>query len=59
MEECKSRLDDSNESDKILFTLINNFFQNLLFVSLIEDQILCVHGGISCNVKNLEDIEKI
>ncbi len=59
MEECEKRLDDDSESDDSLFTLINNFFEYLPFVALIEDQILCVHGGIGGNVKKLEDIDKI
>ena len=58
-EECERRLDDDSESDDSLFALINNFFEYLPFAAIIEDQILCVHGGIGANVKKISDIERI
>ena len=58
-DECESRLNDDSDSDDSLFALINNFFEYLPFAALIEDQILCVHGGIGANVKKISDIENI
>ena len=57
--ECQGRLNDDSENDDSLFALINNFFEYLPFAAIIEDQILCVHGGIGANVKKLSDIESI
>ena len=57
--ECQGRLHDESENDDSLFALINNFFEYLPFAAIIEDQILCVHGGIGSNVKKLSDIEEI
>lgn len=58
-DECEGRLNDDSESDDSLFSLINNFFEYLPFAAIIEEQILCVHGGIGANVKKLSDIENI
>ena len=57
--ECQGRLNDESENDDSLFALINNFFEYLPFAAIIEDQILCVHGGIGATVKKLSDIEGI
>ena len=57
--ECQGRLHDDSDNDDSLFALINNFFEYLPFAAIIEDQILCVHGGIGSNVKKLSDIEDI
>ena len=57
--ECQGRLHDESENDDSLFALINNFFEYLPFAAIIEDKILCVHGGIGSNVKKLSDIEDI
>ena len=57
--ECQGRLNDDSENDDSLFALINNFFEYLPFAAVIEDQILCVHGGIGATVKKLSDIENI
>ena len=58
-EECEGRLNDESENDDSLFVLINNFFEYLPFAAIIEDKILCVHGGIGANVKKISDIENI
>ena len=58
-DECEGRLNDESESEDSLFSLINSFFQYLPFAALIEDQILCVHGGIGANIKKLSDIESL
>ena len=57
--ECQARLKDESENDDSLFALINNFFEYLPFAAVIEDQILCVHGGIGATLTKLSDIETI
>ena len=58
-DECEGRLNDESENEDSLFSLMNNFFEYLPFAAIIEDQILCVHGGIGANVKKLSDIDGI
>ena len=58
-EECEGRLNDESENEDSLFALMNDFFEYLPFAAIIEDQILCVHGGIGANVKKISDIENI
>ena len=36
-----------------------NLFNNLPVAALIEDRILCMHGGISPDIKDLSDIGEI
>ena len=58
-EECEQRLNDDSDSDDSLFAQINHFFEYLPFAAIIEEQILCVHGGIGANVRKISDIEGI
>jgi len=34
-------------------------FNNLPIAALVEDKILCMHGGLSPDLKQLQDINKI
>ena len=58
-EECERRLEDNSEDNDSLFSFINNFFEYLPFAAIIEEQILCVHGGVGANVKKISDIDGI
>ena len=63
-DECIERLDDSpmeeiEDDDPSLFSFINKCFEYLPFAAVIDDQILCLHGGIGSNVKKISDIEKL
>jgi serine/threonine-protein phosphatase PP1 catalytic subunit len=52
-DECKSRF-----SLKI-WKLFNDCFSCLSLGAIIEDKILCIHGGLSPDLKNLEQIRRI
>jgi serine/threonine-protein phosphatase PP1 catalytic subunit len=52
-DECKSRF-----SLKI-WKLFNDCFSCLPLGAIIEDKILCIHGGLSPDLKNLEQIRRI
>ena len=58
-EECKERLDDDITKNKSLFYYINQVFNLLPFGVLIDDNILCIHGGIGSRVNSISDIENI
>ena len=53
-EECDKRLNDT-----LLFSKINAIFDILPFGCLIDNKILCVHGGIGSSIKTIQDIENI
>ena len=58
-DECKERLDDDISKNKSLFYYINQVFNLLPFGVLIDDSILCIHGGIGSRVNSIIDIENI
>ena len=58
-EECKERLNDDISKNQSLFYYINQVFNLLPFGVLIDDSILCIHGGIGSNVNSIKDIENI
>ncbi len=58
-EECISKLNfDENKSNEI-FNKINEIFNYLPFGVLVDNTILCIHGGIGSTINNLSDIENI
>jgi diadenosine tetraphosphatase ApaH/serine/threonine PP2A family protein phosphatase len=58
-EECQIRLGEEPENDDSVFSVINEFFEYLPLAAIIEDQILCLHGGIGQHVHRISDIEHI
>ena len=59
LEECQMRLGDDPLMDESVFNIINQFFEYLPLAAIIEDQIICLHGGIGANCTNISDIEAI
>jgi len=59
LDECQIRLEEEPLMDDSVFAIINEFFEYLPLAAIIEDQILCLHGGIGKNVQRISDIEKI
>jgi protein phosphatase len=58
-EECQYRLGEDPMAEDSAFYVLNEFFEYLPLAAVIEDQILCLHGGIGANVKKISDIENI
>ena len=59
-DECDSRLlKESSGEDINVFEIINEFFEYLPLAAVIEDKILCLHGGIGGNLSSLKEIEAI
>lgn len=61
-EECEYRqFDDNDDEDLNVYKIINEFFEYLPLGAIIENQILCIHGGIGgclSTIKEIEDIER-
>jgi len=58
-EECEERLDDDIDDSYSVFKAINSFFEWLPLAGVIEDRILCLHGGIGSTLKTISDLEKL
>ena len=56
-DECIDRYGKINGEQ--IWNLFNETFDWMPIAGLIEDRILCMHGGISPNIENLQDINKI
>lgn len=58
-EECAERLDEDPVDPDSVFARINQLFEYLPLAAVIDDKILCLHGGIGATVKKVSDIEKL
>ena len=58
-QECKDRLSDNLQNPEGIFASINKVFDSLPFGVLIDNSILCLHGGIGSRLATLSDIENI
>lgn len=58
-EECAEKLVEDTKNPNSIFQRINRVFEYMPLAAVIENKLLCVHGGIGQNVKKLEDIAKI
>jgi len=59
MEECEKRINDNTKSDNSIYRKLNNLFELFPFGTLIDNKILCVHGGIGTSISKLSDINNI
>jgi protein phosphatase len=58
-DECRVRLADNPADKNSVFSTINRFFAWLPFAAVVDDRILCVHGGIGATLQSIDDIEYI
>jgi len=58
-EECEERLDDNLQDEYSVFQTINRFFEWLPLAAVIEDRILCLHGGIGGTLQSISELEEI
>lgn len=59
MEECAEKCQEDPELEASVYQTINRAFEWLPLAAVVEDSILCVHGGIGAHVRTLEDIASI
>jgi diadenosine tetraphosphatase ApaH/serine/threonine PP2A family protein phosphatase len=58
-DECADRLGENPDDDASVFKRINLLFDYLPLAAVVEDQVLCVHGGIGSNLTKVEEIFQI
>ena len=58
-DECKEKLKDDIHKEDSIFKKINQVFDFLPFGVLVDNNILCIHGGIGSSIKLLDDITNI
>eukprot|EP00357_Protocruzia_adherens_P011297 CAMPEP_0115014480 /NCGR_PEP_ID=MMETSP0216-20121206/26107_1 /TAXON_ID=223996 /ORGANISM="Protocruzia adherens, Strain Boccale" /LENGTH=783 /DNA_ID=CAMNT_0002384235 /DNA_START=200 /DNA_END=2551 /DNA_ORIENTATION=- len=56
-EECQARLDEDVDDPDSVFNKINNLFEWLPLAAVVEDKILCLHGGIGSTLTTIDEIE--
>lgn len=58
-DECENRLQENPDLPESVFNKINTLFEYMPLGAVIQDLILCLHGGIGSSLKKLEQIESI
>ncbi len=56
--ECEHRMNE-NSDNPIVFNSFNDLFDRLPLAAIVNDTVLCVHGGIGSSISSISDIEKI
>lgn len=55
-EECALRLGEDTNDPNSVYQKINKVFDSLPLAALLEEEVLCVHGGLGPNVMHVNDI---
>jgi len=58
-EECAERLNEDITNPESVFETINDLFNWLPLAAIINDKIICIHGGLGNNIKSIQDIESL
>lgn len=53
-EECQTRIGEDPNNPNSIFMKLNQMFEYLPLGALIEDKILCIHGGIGSTLHSVE-----
>jgi protein phosphatase len=56
-DECSNRLGEDPTDHDSVYNKINDFFDWLPLCAVIEDRIVCLHGGIGSTLVSLEQID--
>ena len=56
--ELSQRANDDPDNP-ILFNAFNDFFDRMPLAAIVNDSVLCIHGGIGSSISSISDIEKI
>ena len=58
-DECQVRLGEDPNDQKSIFNRINNMFEYLPLAALVEEKIICLHGGIGSTLVNIQQIDDL
>ncbi|KAF8817710.1 kelch repeat domain containing/Serine/threonine protein phosphatase protein, partial [Cardiosporidium cionae] len=58
-DECRRRLREDPQAEESCWFKFNKAFEWLPVAALIEDKILCIHGGIGGSIQSMKDIATI
>ena len=50
MNECSLRINEDPEDDNSIFNKINDVFDWMPLAAVIEEKVICLHGGIGVNL---------
>ncbi len=54
-----SRLDEDPNDEDSVFNRVNRLFEYLPLAAIIEDKIICLHGGIGSSLNYIEEMETL
>lgn len=58
-DECAEKLNEDVTDPNSIFARLNRIFDYMPLAAVIEDRILCVHGGIGQTIRGIEEIGQI
>jgi hypothetical protein len=58
-EECATRLQEDPSDEDSVFARINRLFEWLPLAAVIEDKVICLHGGIGSQLNYIGEIEHL
>jgi diadenosine tetraphosphatase ApaH/serine/threonine PP2A family protein phosphatase len=58
-DECQVRLGEDPNDPKSVFARINRMFEFLPLAAVIEDKVICLHGGIGSSLETVDQIESL
>ncbi|EGR28942.1 ser thr protein phosphatase family protein, putative [Ichthyophthirius multifiliis] len=58
-DECNQRLGEDPSDEDSVFNRVNRLFEYLPLATIIEDKIICLHGGIGGSLHYIQEIENL
>jgi diadenosine tetraphosphatase ApaH/serine/threonine PP2A family protein phosphatase len=58
-DECANRLNEDIDHPRSVFKCINGIFQYLPLAAIIDNKVICLHGGIGESLKHISQIEAL
>jgi len=58
-DECAFKLKEDIDSQYSFFNRVNKLFEKMPLAALLENSVLCIHGGLGSNLSRLSDFGAI